>query len=68
MWEQSLTQDTYTVREAAEVLNMSERRVRDLIRSAELYAERLSERNTLIPKEAIIRYRVPPPSLKGIIE
>ncbi len=64
LWEQSLVQQTYTVAEAAEVTNMSERRVRRLINDGELYAEKLSSRNTLIPKQAIVDLMVPPLSKK----
>jgi excisionase family DNA binding protein len=64
LWEQSLAQETYSVAEAAEMTNMSERRVRRLINDGELYAEKLSSRNTLIPKQAIVDLMVPPLSKK----
>ncbi len=64
LWEQSLAQETYTVAEAAAVMNMGERKVRRLIADEELYAERVSGRNTLIPKQAIVDLMVPPLSKK----
>jgi excisionase family DNA binding protein len=68
MWEASLTQDTYTVPEAAKVMNMGERRVRRLLKSGDLYYENPGQRSTVIPKEAIIRCMVGPSPMEKIIE
>ena len=61
LWEESLSQDRYTVKEAATALNISERKVRQLIKAGDLAATRVSERNTLIPKQAIVECMVPTP-------
>lgn len=42
-------------------MNTSERKVRDLIKSNALDATKLSSRNTLITKEAIVEYMAPMP-------
>jgi excisionase family DNA binding protein len=66
LWQQSLSKETYTVPEAASVMNMGEKKVRALIKDGELEATRVSERNTLIPRQAIIDYMAPPP-FKGFL-
>lgn len=56
-----MLKETYTVPEAADVLNMGEKKVRALIKAGEIQATRVSKRNTLIPREAIIDYAAPSP-------
>ena len=60
MWDQSLSQDTYTVEEAAKYMKLSQNTVRRLIREGKLYATNRGERNTVIPKKAIVDFMVPP--------
>jgi excisionase family DNA binding protein len=64
LWEQSLSKETYTVKETAGVLNMGEKRVRALIKTGEIEVTRVSERNTLVPREAILDYVAPHPLKK----
>jgi excisionase family DNA binding protein len=61
LWEQSLSKESYAASEAADVKNMSERRIRALIKKGELVSTRVSKRNTLIPRQAIIDYMAPSP-------
>jgi excisionase family DNA binding protein len=66
MWEASLTQETYTVAEAAEAMRLSKKTVRELLDSGELYSENPGARATRIPKAAIIRYMAGPGPLEGL--
>ncbi len=68
VWEASLTQDTYTVPEAAKVMNMGKHSVGELVKSGALYHENPGERRTVIPKEAIVRYMVGPSPMERILE
>ncbi len=65
LWEQSLLKESYTVPEAAGVMNMGVKKVRSLIKEGNIEATRVSKRNTLIPRQAIIDYMAPSP-FKGI--
>jgi excisionase family DNA binding protein len=67
-WERSLGQDTYTVGEAANAMKSSEGKVRKLMKSGELYSEKLGKRGAVIPKEAIIRYMTGPSPWEKIRE
>jgi len=60
MWEKSLSQDTYTVDEAAKRLGRSPTTIRNWINNGELRATKVGERGTIIPKQAIVDYLVPP--------
>jgi len=62
MWERSLSQETYTVDEAAKRLGKSPNTIRNLIKNDELRATKVKpgERGTIIPKQAIVDYAVPP--------
>lgn len=59
--EQSLSQDTYTVAEAAEAMRVGEKRVRSLMRSGELDYVQPTARTIRIPKRAIVNYLAPSP-------
>ncbi len=59
IWEQSLTQDTYTVMEAAKVMKRGKDTIYLLIEEGKLHAVKhgelhSSERGTVIPKWAIV--------------
>ena len=60
--EDSLDQEFDRVEEAARTMRCSKSTVWRLIESGELRATRRGERDTLIPKMAIVDYRVPPRS------
>ena len=68
VWEASLSQETYTVREAAAAMKKGERAVRGLINSGELDSVNKGKRGTLIPKEAIIRYMIGPSPMEKMMD
>lgn len=67
-WEQSLTQDTYTVEEAGEAIKRHPNTVYGLIRDGKLYAANPGGRATVIPRQAIIDYMVPPRTWQSFLK
>ncbi len=66
-WEESLTQDTYTLEKAREIMGIGKNTMNELIKEGRLYPASPGARHRTVPKQAIVNYMVPERSFQSFL-